>query len=37
MTKTKTRTKTTSANSVRKEEHVEEIVSSIGPKVKKLR
>jgi transcriptional regulator with XRE-family HTH domain len=31
------KTKLNSANSVRKEEHVEEIVSSIGPKVKKLR
>ncbi len=32
-----TKTKSTSATSVRKEEHVEEIVSSIGPKVKALR
>lgn len=32
-----TRTKSTSAASVRIEEHVDEIVSSIGPKVKKLR
>jgi transcriptional regulator with XRE-family HTH domain len=32
-----TKTNRASANSVRKEEHVEEIVSSIGPKVKKLR
>jgi transcriptional regulator with XRE-family HTH domain len=32
-----TRTKASSAASVRKEEHVEAIVSSIGPKVKKLR
>ena len=32
-----TKTKRTSANSVRMEEHVDEIVSSIGPKVKRLR
>jgi len=32
-----TKTKSNSATSVRQEEHVEEIVSSIGPKVKKLR
>jgi transcriptional regulator with XRE-family HTH domain len=32
-----TKTKGTSATSVRMEEHVDEIVSSIGPKVKKLR
>ena len=32
-----TKTKSTSASSVRMEEHVDEIVSSIGPKVKKLR
>ena len=32
-----TKSTRTSANSVRKEEHVEAIVSSIGPKVKKLR
>src|SRR6188768_621621 len=32
-----TKTKSTSATSARQEEHVEEIVSSIGPKVKKLR
>ena len=32
-----TKTKRTSATSVRKEEHLEEIVSSIGPKVKELR
>lgn len=32
-----TKTKPTSATSVRKEEHLDEIVSSIGPKVKKLR
>ena len=32
-----TRTKASSGASVRKEEHVEAIVSSIGPKVKKLR
>jgi transcriptional regulator with XRE-family HTH domain len=32
-----TKTKSNSATSVRQEEHVEAIVSSIGPKVKKLR
>jgi transcriptional regulator with XRE-family HTH domain len=32
-----TKTKSGSADSVRKEEHFEEIVSSIGPKVKQLR
>ena len=32
-----TKAKRTSGTSVRKEEHLEEIVSSIGPKVKKLR
>jgi transcriptional regulator with XRE-family HTH domain len=32
-----TSTKATPSSSVRQEEHVEEIVSSIGPKVKKLR
>jgi len=32
-----TKTKSNSATSVRQEEHLEEIVSSIGPKVKKLR
>jgi len=32
-----TKSKPTSGSSVRREEHVEEIVSSIGPKVKKLR
>src|SRR6185312_9643791 len=32
-----TKTKSTSATSARKEEHVEEIVSSIGPKLKRLR
>src|SRR6188472_3696974 len=32
-----TKTKGTSASAVRMEEHVEEIVSSIGPKVKMLR
>ena len=32
-----TKTKSTSANSIRMEEHVDGIVSSIGPKVKRLR
>jgi transcriptional regulator with XRE-family HTH domain len=32
-----TKSKPTSGSSVRREEHVEDIVSSIGPKVKKLR
>lgn len=32
-----TKAKSTSGTSVRKEEHLEEIVSSIGPKVKRLR
>jgi len=32
-----TKTKATPSNSIRRDEHVEEIVSSIGPKVKQLR